>query len=71
MKNLLLFIGTIIVYIVIWFLLGGVAVVINWTFYGRPAGSITAIGGIFAFWASYKIVKWLKNKFFYQLNANQ
>jgi len=52
-------------------LLAVVAIVINWILFGRPAGSITAIGGIIAFWVSYKIVKWLKNKFVYQLNANQ
>jgi hypothetical protein len=63
MKNLLLLVGTTFAYLVIWFLLAAVAIFINLTLFGRPAGSITAIGGIFAFWASYKIVKWLKNKY--------
>ena len=41
----------------------GVFVGINMSINGKPFGAITAIGGVFSLWSSYKIIQSLRLKF--------
>jgi hypothetical protein len=63
MKKTSVFIVSAIIYIIVWWILAAVAIGLNLFLLGRETGSITALGGIMAFWIAYKFVKWLRVKY--------
>ncbi len=67
MKKTSVFIVSAIIYIIVWWILAAIAIGLNLFLLGRETGSITALGGIMAFWLSYKIVKWLRKKYLFRL----
>tara|TARA_B100000927_G_C16330414_1_gene415068 strand:+ start:482 stop:682 length:201 start_codon:yes stop_codon:yes gene_type:complete len=65
MKKLILNILSVIIYIVVWWILAGLSIGINFAIFGRGTGGITAVGGLLSFWLSYKLVKWLRKEYLY------
>ena len=57
MKKILLLLLWILLYLISAFILLCLAIGLNMAVFGRGDGGITAVGGVFALWASYKIVK--------------
>ena len=64
MKKTLLVILSIIIYIIVFWVLAGVSIVINFAVFGRLTGGITALGAIASIWLAYKFVRWLWKKYF-------
>jgi hypothetical protein len=62
MKNFLLFLLWILLYLIFVFIQLCLAIGLNMAVFGRGEGGITAIGGVLAFWTSYKIVKAIRSR---------
>jgi|TARA_B110000908_G_scaffold133690_1_gene157722 hypothetical protein len=54
---------SIICYIILLNIQLGIFVGINMSINGKPVGGLTAIGGVFSLWSSYKITQSLRLKF--------
>jgi len=63
MKNFLLFLLWILLYLIFVFIQLCLAIGLNMAVFGRGEGGITAIGAILSFWTSYKIVKVIRARF--------
>tara|TARA_R110002012_G_scaffold292802_1_gene488158 strand:+ start:2573 stop:2794 length:222 start_codon:yes stop_codon:yes gene_type:complete len=57
MKKVITAILLFILYLIFWWIQSVVAIGLNFAFFNRGAGGITAVGSLIAFWTSFKIVK--------------
>lgn len=61
-NNSIIFILSFIIYCGAWLLQTMFFISINQVYLGRPSGGITAGGILLAFFSSYRLAKWIKNK---------
>lgn len=64
MKKIFAIILSIMLYFFVWWVLVLISIGLNVAIFKKLTGGITALGGIIAFWLSYKIVKRLSKKYF-------
>ena len=62
MNKILLYTILVFAYIVLVYIQVAIYIFLQHEISGRWTGGIVAFGGIFSFWTSYKICKWLKKK---------